>query len=411
MPNVAHTPGLWLTEHEFTVPLRHSEPDGQQISVFAREVAAPGGRDRPFLVFLQGGPGMEAARPTSHPFSPAWLQRALEDFRVLMLDQRGTGRSTPVGSLEGMSPEEQASYLACFRADAIVDDAELIRRRLGVERWSVLGQSFGGFCVMRYLSAAPEGLAEAFITGGVPPVGRHPDDVYRATYIRTLDRCHHYYERYPDDRERVRKLHVRLDSEEVVLPNGDRLTSRMFRQLGWMLGMSDGAENLHYIVELPDSSRAFLHDVAHGVPPFARNPLYAVVHESCYSDGAVTNWSAARLQPAEYEEEPELFTAEHVFSWMFEDYGALRPWRAAAELLAAHQWPKLYDPERLSSCEVPVAAAVYANDLYVEREFSERTAAMMPSMRTWVTNEYEHNGLRADGGKILDRLIGLARGR
>jgi hypothetical protein len=32
-------------------------------------------------------------------------------------------------------------------------------------------------------------------------------------------------------------------------------------------------------------------------------------------------------------------------------------------------------------------------------------------MRTWVTNEYEHNGLRADGAHILDRLIGLARGR
>jgi hypothetical protein len=32
-------------------------------------------------------------------------------------------------------------------------------------------------------------------------------------------------------------------------------------------------------------------------------------------------------------------------------------------------------------------------------------------MRPWVTNEHEHNGLRADGARILDRLIGLARGR
>jgi len=327
-----------------------------------------------------------------------------------MLDQRGTGRSTPVATLKGMSPEEQAGYLACFRADSIVKDAELIRNDLGVERWSVLGQSFGGFCVLHYLSAAPGGLAEAFLTGGLPPVGHHPDEVYRATYARTLQRCRRYYERYPADRERARRLQAWLAEEEVVLPDGDRLTPRMFRQLGWMLGMSDGAEHLHYVMELPEGSPGFLHDVEAGLPPFARNPLYAVVHESSYSDGVVTNWSAARVQPEEYVNEPELFTGEHVFPWMFDDYGALRPLREAADLLAGYEWPSLYDAKRLSSCGVPAAAAIYAYDMYVERSFSEETAALIPTMRTWLTNEFDHNGLRADGGRILDRLINLARG-
>src|SRR5919199_4556619 len=115
-------PGLVLTEHELEVPLDHGRPDGPRITVFAREVADPDGRDRPFLVFLQGGPGSEAPRPTRHPSSPGWLDRALTEFRVLMLDQRGTGRSTPVGpaSLAGPSPAEQAESLAHFRADAIV---------------------------------------------------------------------------------------------------------------------------------------------------------------------------------------------------------------------------------------------------------------------------------------------------
>ena len=89
------TRGLVLVEHEFDVPLDHDRPDGERIVVFAREVADPDGRDRPFLVFLQGGPGFEADRPTRHPSAPGWLDRALRDFRVLMLDQRGTGRSTP----------------------------------------------------------------------------------------------------------------------------------------------------------------------------------------------------------------------------------------------------------------------------------------------------------------------------
>jgi len=117
---------------------------------------------------------MEAPRPTAHPSVPGWLERALKDFRVLMLDQRGTGRSTPVATLKAMSPEEQAGYLACFRADSIVKDAEFIRNELGVERWSVLGQSFGGFCVLHYMSVAPGGLSEAFLTGGLPPVGAIP---------------------------------------------------------------------------------------------------------------------------------------------------------------------------------------------------------------------------------------------
>ncbi len=324
MSVVTHLPGMVTTEHEFDVPLRHSEPEGERINVFAREVAAPDGRDRPFLVFLQGGPGMEAARPTSRPISPGWLERALKDYRVLLLDQRGTGRSTPVGTLETLTGESQADYLSCFRGDSIVMDAELIRNQLGVERWSVLGQSFGGFCVLHYLSAAPSGLEEAFITGGLPPVGRHPDEVYRATYERTIERCRRYYERYPGDKDRVRELHEWIAKGHIQLPCGDTLTERMFRQLGWMLGMSDGAEHLHYILELPPQSRGFRHDVQSGLPPFSRNPLYAVIHESSYSDGAVTDWSAARVRPEAYKDDDGLFTGEHVFPWMFEDYGALQ---------------------------------------------------------------------------------------
>src|SRR3954451_778557 len=402
-------PGLLLTEHEFSILLDHGRPDGERITVFAREVADPDGLDRPYLVYFQGGPGFESPRPTD-PGSPPWLERALKDFRVVLLDQRGTGRSTPIGALPGRSAQEQADYLSHFRADAIVRDAEHIRRELGAEPWSVLGQSFGGLCVTTYLSFAPEGLREAFITGGLPPVGERIDDIYRATYARTLERNRRYYERYPGDRDRVRALHERLDADDVRLPSGDRLTSRRVRQLGGELGMSDGAERLHYLLELPFDSRAFLHDVD-AVLGFARNPIYAVLHEACWADGGTTRWSAERLLPAEYADSPELFTGEHVYPWMFEDYGALAPLREAAEVLAEHEWPRLYDPERLAANEVPAAAAIYADDMYVERAFSEETAARIRGLRPWLTNEYEHNGLRVEGERILGRLIDLVRGR
>jgi pimeloyl-ACP methyl ester carboxylesterase len=404
------TRGLLLTEHEFSVPLDHSIQDGERITVFAREVADSDGRDRPMLAFLQGGPGSEAPRPTRYPSAPGWLDRALHEFRVLMLDQRGTGRSSPIGTLPGLTPGEQAERLAHYRADAIVRDAELIRRELDIEQWSLLGQSFGGLCVMSYLSFAPEGVREAFVTGGLAPVGPRIDDVYRATYARTLERGRRYYERYPGDRERVLALRRRLEAEEVRLPSGDRLTARRLQQLGGMLGMSDGPEGLHYILELPADSPAFRHDVEAALG-FARNPLYAVLQEACWADGGSTRWAAQRLLPSAYEDEAELFFGEHVYPWMFDEYGALAPLREAADILAAREWPRLYDPDRLAVNEVPVAAAIYANDMYVERTFSEETAADIRGLRPWLTNEHEHNGLRADGARILGHLIDLARGR
>jgi pimeloyl-ACP methyl ester carboxylesterase len=410
MPASFRPPGLVVIEHEFDLPLDHGRGDGERIRVFAREVGDPDGMDRPFLVFLQGGPGYEAPRPVGVPASPGWLERALEEFRVLMLDQRGTGRSTPVGALEGRTPQEQAEYLTHFRADAIVRDAELIREALGVDRWSVLGQSFGGMCVTAYLSTAPDSLEEALITGGVPPVERHVDEVYTATWARQQERVQAFYERYPTDREIVRAIARRLADEDVRDAFGDRLTARRFRTLGSHLGMSDGPEELHYRLELPLDSPAFRHDVGADTN-WSRNPLYAILNEASWANGHATNWSAQRMMPSDYAEDPEHLTGEHLFPWMLEDIAALRPLAGAAEILASHEWPALYDPEHLRRNEVPTAAAIYADDPYVERAFSEETAAITGNFHPWVTNEYLHNGLRADGGRILGRLLDLVRGR
>ena len=398
-------------EHEFDVPLDHARPERGKLTVFAREVVTPDKEhdELPWLVFFQGGPGSESPRPLQL-VDKTWLERALQDYRVLLLDQRGTGRSTPVADLAGMSSEEQAEYLTHFRADSIVRDAELIRHQLDAERWSVLGQSFGGFCVVNYLSHAPEGLAAAFLTGGLPPLERHPDDVYRATYERVAAKNRAYYERYPEDRDRIAGILERLEAEDVRLPAGDRLTRRRFRQLGQVLGMADGFERLHYIVELPFGSRAFLHDVE-AADPFSRNPIYAVIHEACYASSAVTRWSAERVFPDELRDDPTLLTGEHVYPWMFEEYGELRPLAGAAEILAEHEWPELYDIGRLKENDVPAAAVIYAEDMYVERAFSEETAASIRGLRPWLTNEYEHDGLRQEGSRVLGRLLDLVQGR
>ena len=400
-------PGVVLTEREHVVPLDHTQPDGPTITVFTREVADVDGLERPYLVFFQGGPGFEATRPD--PPLIGWQKRALADFRLLMLDQRGTGRSTPVGEIPPGTPQEQADYLAHFRADSIVRDAELIRAQLGVERWSILGQSFGGFCAMTYLSIAPGGLREAFITGGLAPIGRPVDDVYTATWRTVGDKNRRYFERYPGDRARVGEILDRLDAEDVRLPSGDRLTPRRFLQLGFALGMSTGYEEIHHVVELPFGSRAFLHD-AEAAVRFGRNPIYATLHESCYADGGATRWSAERTMPDQARDE-RWFTAEHLFRWMWDDISALHGHRDVAMVLAEREWPRLYDPDQLARNEVPVAATIYANDAYVDRRLAEETAASIKDLRPWLTDEFEHDGLRAGGERVLGRLIDLTRGR
>ena len=203
-------PGLTLRDLVFDLPLDHRRPEGPTIQVYARALDVPGREreDRPWLVFLQGGPGFGAPRPIG---VSGWVKRALRDYRVLMLDQRGTGRSTPISaeSIRELEADDAAlaDYLACFRADAIVADCEAIRQRLiGDRRWTVLGQSFGGFCTARYLSVAPHGLRGAIFTGGLPPLSLHADDIYRATYRRVRAQNRRYYERYPGDIARVRRV-------------------------------------------------------------------------------------------------------------------------------------------------------------------------------------------------------------
>jgi hypothetical protein len=173
--------------------------------------------------------------------------------------------------------------------------------------------------------------------------------------------------------------------------------------------MSDGNEQLHYLLELDPGSPGFLHD-AEEMTTFARNPLYAILQEACWADGGATNWSAQRIL-AEQEDWPaEFFVGEHVFPGMF-DGTALESLREATELLAQREWPPLYDLERLKANEVPAAALIYADDPYVERVFSEQTARTVPGLRVWLTNEYDHDGLRKDGERVLGGLLDLVRGR
>ncbi|MGW1490033.1 alpha/beta fold hydrolase [Streptomyces sp. NPDC002402] len=424
-------PGIVLTDRHFTVPLDHADPAGEQLDLFGREVVASGrsGADLPWLVYLEGGPGFGARRFVG---KQAWLGRAVQEYRVLLLDQRGTGRSTPLNRqtlpLRG-GPRAQADHLALFRADSIVRDCETIRPLLtGGAPWTVLGQSFGGFCATHYLSSAPEGLRTVLVTGGLPALDAGADDVYRAAYPRIQRKVEAHYARYPQDVRRARRIAEYLAEHKTELPGGYLLTPEAFQSLGILLGGGDGSHQLHYLLEDAfvrtgagyELSDAFQEAVL-GTLSYAGHPLYAVLHEAIYAQGAgPTAWAAERVR-AEFPQfdvataldgdAPLLFTGESVHPWHFEVDPALRPLRESAGLLAARtDWTPLYDAARLAANQVPVAAAVYHDDMYVDTEHSLRTAHTIRGLRTWVTDEYEHDGVRASGQRVLDRLLSLAHG-
>jgi pimeloyl-ACP methyl ester carboxylesterase len=414
-------PGMALTDHVFALPLDHWAPDGPGIDVFAREVVSPDhlGEDLPWLVFLQGGPGGKSPRPFG---TEGWIRHALQTHRVLLLDQRGTGRSTPVTgrTVGAMPPAELAAYLRLFRADSIVADAEFIRARLtGGRPWETLGQSYGGFITLTYLSQAPAGLRACYVAGGLPGLGATADDVYARTYPRVAAKNAEYYRRYPDDVAAVRTLADHLAAEDVRLPDGDRLTAARLRLLGNNFGFSDGYERVHWMLDEAwhgaRLSDGFRYQVM-AATGFTDTALFAL-QEYCYGQGhRPTGWAAERAI-GRYPEfasgaTPLLFTGEMMYPWMFREITALQPFAAAADLLASHDdWPALYDAARLARNEVPLIAAVYHDDMYVDAGLQLETARAVGNSRVWVTNEFEHNGVGVDGARVLGRLMDMAAGR
>ncbi len=100
---------------------------------------------KPALV-LHGGPGSGCSANARRYFDP----RA---YRIVLFDQRGSGRSTPHASLAGAD-------LSANTTPRLLADIERLRRRLGIERWLVLGGSWGSTLGLAYALLHPERVSE-----------------------------------------------------------------------------------------------------------------------------------------------------------------------------------------------------------------------------------------------------------
>ena len=379
-------------------------------TVFARVI---GDSHAPALLYLQGGPGFPAPRQRFE-----WVTHALSrGYQVVLLDQRGTGRSTRI---DAATPSLiDAKVLTQLRADEIVADAEALREEMGLKRWDVLGQSFGGFCLMHYLAAHPESVGRALFTGGVPSISKGADEVYRATFAKLKHRNLQFNEQYPAAERMVREVCRHLEAEEELLPTGERLSARRLRTVGIELGREGGFESLARLFEAPFHQNGrlrtdFLAEVGERVS-FAKGPLYAAVHESIYG-GTVpgaTNWAAERVSaeldgfsPHAHPDDAEFYlTGEHIFPFQFAEDPALRPFAAVAEELAAKEdWANLYAG---LGGGFRAYAAVYTDDIFVPRELSLETADALGA-EVFETAKYQHDGLRRHGAEVLGTLLDMA---
>lgn len=451
------------------------------------------------IIYLQGGPGFGSPVPVvglAFSGESSWGAKALTKYkRVVLMDQRGTGKSTPVtkqtlekrfpdlflldnkaepnnASLESLKTshsgdyekvqsalQEATNYMAQFRADAIVQDAEYLREALmlplepgsnppGPRPWgAALGQSFGGFCMMSYLSFVEHPPRVCLMTGGIAPMLTPAYEAYSKLWERVRERSLMYYDMYPGDIAVVKKIVRTLMEQPAKLPSGGTLTARRFLQYGMALGGGPSSfASMHNLFssafldsESNDLTRAFV-KYFDSAQPFDDYPIYYWLHESIYADGpenSPSNWAADRAyldKPPEIfdyqvtskatddDSIPTLFFGEMVFPWMSQDYAECSGVGCSALATALAQkndWGPLYDKDHMrkvldsQSGVSRAAAAVYYGDMYVDFENSMKVASRggpLEQCKTYVTNEYQHSGLRDDGANIFTKLYEMATG-
>lgn len=173
--------------------------------------AGPVMQERPTLILVHGGPGFD------HSAFKPFFARFTDQVQVLYLDQRGHGRS------DARPPSE-------WNLDTHADDLVRLCQVLGIERPIVLGQSFGGFVVQRYLARHPthpravvlsstaarynlDGKVQGFARRGGPEAGAaaqafwaDPNAATWATYDRL---CRHLYNTTPQDADGRQRMHFR----------------------------------------------------------------------------------------------------------------------------------------------------------------------------------------------------------
>ncbi|MEH7464670.1 alpha/beta hydrolase [Bacillus thuringiensis] len=104
--------------------------------------------ENPPVLYLHGGPGEMCL-----DFSYHQANRLQDFFRLIVIDQRGVGRSEKINQQES------------FGLRDLIEDCEELRKMLQIEKWSVIGHSFGGFLALLYAAMYPQSIQKIIFEG------------------------------------------------------------------------------------------------------------------------------------------------------------------------------------------------------------------------------------------------------
>lgn len=171
----------FLSKDEHTIAEHQIKTTDGQHELYVQEWGNPEGTP---ILFLHGGPGAGCRDKHKDVFSP-------KKHRVILFDQRGCGRSTPYGSLKENNTQK------------LIEDIELIRGKLKIDKWHLHGTSWGSTLSLIYAIAHPENIA-SMIIGGIWLGSKEEADWLTGGQWQTF---------YPDAYERFRQMSK--DSKDI----------------------------------------------------------------------------------------------------------------------------------------------------------------------------------------------------
>ena len=403
MSSTVFWPGVTQREHEVRVPVVRNDPSVGEMTVFARELSTDD--SLPYLVYFQGGPGKPGPRTVM-----GWIPEALKRYRVLLIDERGTGRSTKI---DRTTPERiDATTLSHLRPPDVAADADALRQHLGIEQWDVLGNSFGAACAGSYVSYFPHGVRKAFLVGSVPEPEMDVDAFNRATFRLLAERQQELFDLVPWIKARVEEVADHLDNHDERMPTGERLSSVRFKMCGVLLGEEADVARLANLMEAPFTTYRgekrlrgdFLANL-NAIISTETMPLWAVVHEQVMArPGHAINWSADRIYREEFADLTLL--GNHFFRDHFDEDPALRPFYESMQKV--HQMDTLTaQAGDMSGNEVPIAALLFPRDVFLPYELSIASAAKIDNLKVWSHDTWDHDAIWVHGAEVAKGLFAM----
>jgi len=375
---------------------------GRKIKLYVVIVPATGENPEPDPLFLfAGGPGDSAAGGAG--FMAAEVGEILEKRDLVLLDQRGTGKSHPL-NCDVLGPKDKmASYMgdmfpldyvrACreklekiadltqYVTDIAMDDADEVRAALGYDKINLMGFSYGSRAVMAFMRRHPESVRAA-VLGGMAPVFMAMPSTFAQDAQRALDRlfadcvadpeCH---AAYPNLREDFRRIATELKRAPVKATVENPKTEEKETVSMDYGGFTTILRGMLYSSEQAKDIPLMIAQAAAGdwVPFAQAKAQYSFMLQGLISDGMYLSVTCAEDIPRF-----DAATAAHAARGTF-----LGDYRVSQQVNACKLWPRAVVPE---SYFEPVKTDLPA--LLISGEVDPVT----PPYWGWATAEHFSNG-------------------